>query len=58
MRFLLYCARRASCNSRYKLYMSTHGLLKNTAGYVTFKRKNYQADAVKHFSKIDDAFTY
>ena len=35
-----------------------HGLLKNTAGYVTLERKNYQADGVKHFSKIDDAFTY
>ena len=35
-----------------------HGLLKNTAGYVILKRKNYQADAVKHFWKIDDAFTY
>ena len=35
-----------------------YGLLKNTAGYITLKRKNYQVDAVKHFSKIDDAFTY
>ena len=35
-----------------------HGLLKNAAGYITLERKNYQADAVKHFSKIDDALTY
>ena len=35
-----------------------HGLLKNTAGYVTLEQKNYQADAVKYFSKINDTFTY
>ena len=38
--------------------MVSHGLLKNTAGYVTLERKNYQADAVKYFLKIDDAFTF
>ena len=32
--------------------------LKNTAGHVTLKQKNYQAEGVKYFRKIVDAFSY